>query len=65
MRIRLTLDDGLVAKARAITGLTETSDVINAALKALIAREAGRRLIRLGGTEPAPEDIRRRRTDDE
>ncbi len=63
MRIRLTLDDELVAKARVITGLTATSAVIDAALKALIQHDAAKQLILLGGTEPDLRPIRRRRMD--
>jgi Arc/MetJ family transcription regulator len=58
MQATLALDDDLLAKARAFTGLTETSDVIREALKALVERESARRLARLGGSEPdlaAPE----------
>ncbi len=52
MRTTLALDDELVAKAQAFTGLTEKSSLIREALKALIARESALRLVRLGGTEP-------------
>ncbi|HLY88049.1 MAG TPA: type II toxin-antitoxin system VapB family antitoxin [Acetobacteraceae bacterium] len=52
MRTTLALDDELVAKAQAFTGLTEKSSLIREALKALIARESALRLARLGGTEP-------------
>jgi Arc/MetJ family transcription regulator len=52
MRTRLTLDDALVAKARDITGLEESSALIREALKALIERESARRLARLGASEP-------------
>jgi Arc/MetJ family transcription regulator len=49
MRTTLALDDELVAKAQAFTGL---SSLVREALKALIERESGRRLARLGGSEP-------------
>ena len=52
MRTTLALDDDLVAKAQALTGLTEKSSLVREALKALIARESALRLARLGGTEP-------------
>lgn len=52
MRAHITLDDDLLAKAQAYTGLQEKSALIREALKALIEREAARRLARLGGTEP-------------
>jgi Arc/MetJ family transcription regulator len=52
MRTTLALDDDLVAKAQAFTGLKEKSSLIREALKALIERESARRLARLGGSEP-------------
>ncbi|GGA81368.1 antitoxin VapB32 [Brucella endophytica] len=52
MRTTLALDDALVAKAQAITGLEEKSALVEEALKALIERESARQLARLGGTEP-------------
>ena len=52
MRTTLALDDELVAKAQAFTGLQEKSALVREALKALIEREGARRLARLGGTEP-------------
>jgi Arc/MetJ family transcription regulator len=60
MRTTLALDDDLMEKAQAFTGLTEKSAIVREALKALIAREAGRRLARLGGSMPALEEIPRR-----
>jgi Arc/MetJ family transcription regulator len=62
MRTTVTLDDDLMAKARAYTGLQENSAVLRAALNALVEREASRRLARLGGTEPNVKPVRRRRT---
>ncbi len=61
MRTTVTLDDDLMEKARAYTGLKETSAVVRAALVALVEREAARRLARLGGSEPKLKGIRRRR----
>jgi len=52
MRSTLALDDALVAKALALTGLTQKSCLVREALKALIERESARRLARLGGREP-------------
>ena len=52
MRTTLAIDDALLAKAQAATGLTEKSALVREALKALIERESARRLVRLGGTEP-------------
>lgn len=52
MRTTLNLDDELVATAMELTGIEEKPALIREALKALIAREAARRLALLGGTEP-------------
>lgn len=61
MRTTLALDDELLAKAQAFTGLTEKTALVREALKALIERESARRLARLGGTEPDLEVAPRRR----
>lgn len=61
MRTTVTLDDELVAKAKMFTGVEEKSALIREALKALIEREAARRLARLGGTQPEAEAAPRRR----
>jgi len=61
MRTTLALDDELVAKAQALTGLKEKSSLIREALKALIERESARRLARLGGSETAVKVPPRRR----
>ena len=63
MRTTLALDDELLAKAQAFTGLREKSAVVREALKALIERESARRLARLGGTEPGLAAPPRRRPD--
>jgi len=44
MRTTNALDDELVAKAQALTGLHEKSALVREALKALIERESARRL---------------------
>jgi len=51
MRTTLALDDDLIAKAQAFTGVKEKSALVREALKALIERESARRLARLGGTQ--------------
>jgi Arc/MetJ family transcription regulator len=63
MRTTLALDDELVAKAQAFTGLKEKSSLVREALKALIERESARRLARLGGSEPGLKAPRRRRSE--
>jgi Arc/MetJ family transcription regulator len=52
MRTTMALDDELVVEAQGLTGLKEKSALVREALKALIERESGRRLARLGGSEP-------------
>ncbi|HXT80679.1 MAG TPA: type II toxin-antitoxin system VapB family antitoxin [Acetobacteraceae bacterium] len=61
MRTTLALDDELVAKAQAFTGLREKSSLVREALKALIERESARRLARLGASDPGLEAPPRRR----
>jgi Arc/MetJ family transcription regulator len=61
MRTTVTLDDDLLAKAEEYTGIREKSALIRTALRALVEREAARRLARLGGSEPDLADISRRR----
>ena len=63
MRTTLALDDELLAKAQAFTGLKEKSALVREALKALIERESARRLARLGGAEPGIRIPPRRRTE--
>jgi Arc/MetJ family transcription regulator len=61
MRTTRALDDDLMAKARAYTGLTEKTALVHEALKALIERESARSLARLGGSELTLEAPLRRR----
>jgi len=63
MRTTVNLDDALLAKARSLSGLKETGPLLKAALTALIQRESGIRLARLGGSEPNMEEIPRRRSE--
>ena len=64
MRTTLNIDDDLVEKAAGLTGIKEKTSLVRLGLEALIARESGRRLARLGGTEPQLETPRRPRTRD-
>lgn len=52
MRATVALDDELVKTAQEYTGVTERTALLREALKALIHREASRRLAALGGTMP-------------
>ncbi len=62
MRTTLIIDDELLAKAQQLTGLREKTAVLHAGLQALIARENGRRLAALGGSERSLKPIPRRRS---
>ncbi len=62
MRTTIALDDNLIATAQEYTGVMEKSALMREALKALIEREASRRLAELGGASPDMAYIRRRRT---
>ena len=61
MRTTLIIDEKLLDRARELTGIQEKTALVKAGLEALIAREAAKRLARLGGTEPQLSDIPRRR----
>lgn len=63
MRTTLALDDELLAKAQALTGLSEKSSLVREALRALIERESARRLALLGGSEPHLTDVPRRQSE--
>jgi Arc/MetJ family transcription regulator len=62
MRTTLIIDDGLLERAREATGIQEKTALVRAGLEALIAREAGKRLATLGGTQPKLADVPRRRS---
>jgi Arc/MetJ family transcription regulator len=62
MRTTVVLDDELVAKAQKYTGIAEKSALLREALKALVQREAARRLALLGGSDPDAEAAPRRRS---
>lgn len=61
MRTTLIIDDGLLNRARELTGIRDKTALVRAGLEALIARVAGRRLARLGGKQPDLSSIHRRR----
>ena len=52
MRITVTLDDDLLAAARRFTGIARNSEIVRAALQALVEREASRRMVLHGGSDP-------------
>jgi Arc/MetJ family transcription regulator len=61
MRTTVNLDDDLLATATEMTGIEEKPALLREALKALIAREAARRLVLLGGSDPKATAAPRRR----
>jgi Arc/MetJ family transcription regulator len=61
-RTTIALDDNLTATAQEYTGVMEKSALMCEALKALIEREASRRLAELGGASADLAYIPRRRT---
>lgn len=61
MRTTVNVDDELIEEAKRMTGIQSRTQLLNEALRALVAREAARRLARLGGSEPQLESIPRRR----
>ena len=60
MRTTLNIDDRLIEKASAMTGIEEKTTLGKLGLEALISRESAKRLARLGGTEKQLEPIPRR-----
>ena len=61
MRTTLIIDEHLIERARQLTGIQEKTALVRAGLEALIAREAGKRLAALGGTQPKLSKSPRRR----
>lgn len=64
MRTTLNIEDELIRKAKRLTGIQEKTSLVRLGLEALIARESGRRLAMLGGTEKKLKPIPRRRPTD-
>jgi Arc/MetJ family transcription regulator len=65
MRTTIALDDDLIAKAQAYTCIEEKTALVREALKALIQREAAKRLANLGGSQPGIKGAPRRRQEAE
>jgi len=61
MRTTMNLDDTLMARAQELVGPMDRTALVHAGLKALIEREAARRLAALTGSEPQLQDVPRRR----
>ena len=60
MRTTLNIEDSLMDKASKLTGIKEKTTLVKLGLESLIARESGKRLARLGGTEKQLKPIPRR-----
>ena len=63
MRTTLNINDELLEKATKLTGIKEKTSLVRLGLEALIARESGKRLAQMGGTEKNLEPISRRRAE--
>jgi Arc/MetJ family transcription regulator len=61
MRTTLNIEDNLMDKASKLTGIKEKTALVKLGLEALIAKESGKRLARLAGTEKQLKTIPRRR----
>ena len=61
MRSTVTLDDELMATAMKYTGITGQSALVREALQSLVSREAARRRLALGGSDPTATAAPRRR----
>jgi Arc/MetJ family transcription regulator len=61
MRTTLNIEDNLMDKASKMTGIKEKTALVKLGLEALIARESGKRLARLGGTQKHLSSIPRRK----
>jgi Arc/MetJ family transcription regulator len=64
MRTTLNIEDELLDRAAKLTGVREKTSLVRLGLEALIARESGKRLAKLGGTEKKLKMIPRRRVGD-
>lgn len=61
MRTTVNVDDGLLEEAKSLSNIEDTPSLLREALKALVEREARKRLSLLGGTDPNAEAPARRR----
>lgn len=61
MRTTLNINDKLIERAANLTGVKEKTLLVKLGLEALIARESGKRLAKLAGTEKKLAMIPRRR----
>lgn len=61
MRTTLNIEDNLLDRASKMTGIKEKTALVKLGLEALIAREGGKRLARLGGTQKQLKTVPRRK----
>jgi Arc/MetJ family transcription regulator len=64
MRTTINIEDDLIRRAAELTGIREKTSLVKLGLETLIARESGKRLAKLGGTETKLNAIPRRRAKD-
>jgi Arc/MetJ family transcription regulator len=62
MRTTVNIDDALMREAARLSGIEERAALLREGLRALIEREAARRLAQLGGSEPELAEVPRRRS---
>ena len=62
LRTTLQIDESLLKRASELTGIQEKTALVRAGLEALIAREAGKRLATLAGSQPRLSKAPRRRS---
>ena len=61
MRTTVTIDDEVLARAAALTGIKERTALLREGLQTLIRVETARRLAALGGSDPKAKAPRRDR----
>ena len=61
MRTTLNIDENILKRAFELTGIQEKTALVRLGLEALVARQSGKRLAALGGSEGQLRPIRRRR----
>ncbi len=61
MRTTLNIEEGLLEKARQVSGIQEKTALVHEGLRALVARESARRLAALGGSQPRLQSVPRKR----
>ncbi len=65
METTIVIDDIILEKAMAVTGIKEQSSLVRLSLKSLIACKSSEKLALLGGSERNLQTIPRRRMDED